>query len=75
MLDITLQCTFCLFFIYKGSKFNMLKKCFKKEKNKEIISDNLDFWLLNKLCPKCNNNINYTTDLDNVDYKIISGAF
>ena len=52
-----------------------LRNVKKRKKNKEIISDNLDFWLLNKLCPKCNNNINYTTDLDNVDYKIISGAF
>ena len=52
-----------------------LRNVKKRKKNKEIISDNLDFWLLNKLCPKCNNNIKYTTDLDNVDYKIISGAF
>ena len=43
--------------------------------NNEIISDNLDFWLLKKVCPKCYNIIKYTTDPGNIDYKILSAHF
>lgn len=69
MLPMTVRCTTCGEFMYKGTKFNCKKEDVANEKYL-----GLQIFRFYMHCRKCSAEITYITDPQNLDYKVEHGA-
>jgi len=69
MMAMTVQCSLCRVFIYKGTKFNMRKE--------DALGEDylgLQIYRFYFKCPKCSSEITFKTDPEHYDYIVEHGA-